>query len=318
MPRRPAPILGRIAEAEARAAQEKAEQQQAAEAQRQAREREQKVTALLTKARKAKKPADALGFLEEAQRLDPQRPELAALIAQRQAEIAHAVAPATARPVARVPGPGVPERKTGTPLSPALLGGIGAVVLLLIVGIWYFLRDPTPPPDPKKPEVVDVDPRRTDPGRRDPPPVAPSAVAIDTMPWTNVTITPSTGGTPQKCVTPCRLQLAPGEYQLAFESPSGLSRPHSEPLSVARRPAGRSCSGPCPASTSIAPSPPSSVARSSSAVGPAPFASAHFARAGTAVTPLPVFATLPRDVSSMDAVGPYTCRTRPGRWGLGR
>ena len=227
-----APILGRIAAAEARAVQEKAEQQQAVEAQRQAREREQKVTALLTKARKAKKPADALGFLEEAQRLDPQRPELAALIAQRQAEIAHAVAPATARPVARVPGPGVPERKTGTPLSPALLGGIGAVVLLLIVGIWYFLRDPTPPPDPKKPEVVDVDPRRTDPGRRDPPPVAPSAVAIDTMPWTNVTITPSTGGTPQKCVTPCRLQLAPGEYQLAFESPSGLSRPHSEPLSV--------------------------------------------------------------------------------------
>ena len=55
-------MLARIAEAEARVAQEKAEQQKAAEAARQARERDQKVGALITKARKAKRPADALGL----------------------------------------------------------------------------------------------------------------------------------------------------------------------------------------------------------------------------------------------------------------
>jgi serine/threonine protein kinase len=222
------PILGRIGDAEARVAHEKAEQQKAAEAQRQARERDQKVAALLTKARKAKKPADALSFLEEAQRIDPQRPELAALIAQRQAEVARPSTPPPGRPAERGPAPGVPERKTGTPLSPALLGGVGAVVLLLIVGIWYFLRDPTPTPDPKKDDVVVVDPNRKDPVK---PVVEPSTVKIDTQPWTNVTLTPPAGGEPVKCITPCQLQLAPGDYQLTFENP-GLSQPHRERLTV--------------------------------------------------------------------------------------
>ena len=76
-------MLARIADAEARAGEEKREQQKAAEAARLARERDQKVAALITKARKAKKPADALALLEDAQRLDPQRSEVAALIAQR-------------------------------------------------------------------------------------------------------------------------------------------------------------------------------------------------------------------------------------------
>ena len=135
-------MLARLGEAEARAAQEKAEQQKAAEAARQARERDQKVGALITKARKAKRPADALGFLEEAQRLDPQRPELAALIAQRQAEVARAAAPQprTRRPIGSAE-PGVPERKAGRPLSPAMLGGAAAAVLLLVVGFWYVFRD---------------------------------------------------------------------------------------------------------------------------------------------------------------------------------
>ncbi|MEO5820004.1 MAG: hypothetical protein ABIT71_05820, partial [Vicinamibacteraceae bacterium] len=225
-------ILGRIGEAEARAAQDKAEQQKAAEAARQAREREQKVTALLTKARKAKKPVDALGFLEEAQRLDPQRPELAAQIAQRQAEVAHPTPAAAARPLV---GTGVPERKTGRPLSPALLAGGGVAVLLLVVGIWYALRDPTPTPDPKDPGVVTVDPRRTDPvgptTPDTPPVVAASSVTFNTQPWTRVTLTPVAGGAPATCETPCQLQLAPGDYQMAFEN-GGLSQPLAERLAV--------------------------------------------------------------------------------------
>ena len=141
-------MFARLAEAEARVAQEKAEQQKAAEAARQARERDQKVGALITKARKARRPADALGFLEEAQRLDPQRPELAALIAQRQAEIARAAAPPPERPADRVAAPGVPERKTGRPLSPAMLGGAAVAVLVLVAGLWYCLHTPAPTPVP--------------------------------------------------------------------------------------------------------------------------------------------------------------------------
>ena len=33
------------------------------------------------------------------------------------------------------------------------------------------------------------------------------------------------------CTTPCQLQLAPGDYQLAFEN-GGLSQPYSERLPV--------------------------------------------------------------------------------------
>ena len=55
---------------------------------------------------------------------------------------------------------------------------------------------------------------------------------IVTEPWTNVTLTPAGGGKPETCVTPCQLQLPPGEYQLAFENPSGLAQPHTESLSV--------------------------------------------------------------------------------------
>jgi hypothetical protein len=226
-------VLGRIAEAEARPAQEKKAQQQAAEAARLARERDQKITALIAKARKAKKPGDALGFLEEAQRLDPQRTELAALIAQRQAELARKSTtpiPPAVHPDVSTPGVAVPERKTGTPLSPALLGGIGAVVILLVVGIWYFLREPTPPPpDPDKPPVV-VDRGRT-PGGADRPGATPSSVTIVTEPWTNVTLTPARGGKPETCTTPCQLQLLPGEYELAFEN-GGITQPHTEALSV--------------------------------------------------------------------------------------
>ena len=73
-------------------------------------------------------------------------------------------------------------------------------------------------------------PRPADPDK--PPVVAPSAVTIVTEPWTNVTLTPAAGGDPTTCITPCQLQLAPGEYQLAYENPAGLSQPYSEGLSV--------------------------------------------------------------------------------------
>jgi serine/threonine-protein kinase len=219
-------MLARIGEAEARAAQEKAEQQKAAEAARQARERDQKIGALVTRARKARRPADALGFLEEAQRLDPQRPELAALIAQRQAEIARAAAPPAERQADRVAAPGIPERKSGRPLSPAMLGGAAAAVLLVVAGLWYFLRDASP--DTVPPTVV------VSPGNIEPPTpsaVAPSIVVLDTEPWTHVTVTPAAGGQATTCTTPCELHLAPGEYRMAFEN-DGLSQPYSEPLTV--------------------------------------------------------------------------------------
>ena len=99
-------------------------------------------------------------------------------------------------------------------------------MLLLVVGVWYVLRDTTP--DPDRPPVV-VDPRPNEPGTL--PAVVPSAVNIDTEPWTSVTLTPAAGGDPETCTTPCQLQLAPGEYQLAFEN-GGLSQPYSERLSV--------------------------------------------------------------------------------------
>ena len=159
-------MFARIAEAEARLAQQKADQQKAAEAARQARERDQKVGALITKARKAKRPADALSVLEEAQRLDPQRTELAALIAQRQAEIARPAAPPPERPAQRVAErpaePGIPQHKAGRPLSPAMLAGGVIAVLVLVAGLWYFLHGPAPEPvpGPQGPPVVEQPARR--------------------------------------------------------------------------------------------------------------------------------------------------------------
>jgi serine/threonine-protein kinase len=222
-------MFARLDEADARAAQEKLDQQKAAEAARLARERDQKVGALITKARKAKRPADALGLLEEAQRLDPQRPELAALIAQRQAEVAQTAAPPQARPRERVPEPGVPERKAARPLSPAMLGGAAAAMLILVLGLWYVLHKPAPEPIPRPDGPGMVDPRPEGPDK--PPPVAPSIVKFDTEPWTHVTLTPAAGGDSASCTTPCQLQLAPGDYQMAFEN-GGLSQPHNEPLTV--------------------------------------------------------------------------------------
>jgi serine/threonine-protein kinase len=217
-----AAVLGRIDGAEARAAQEKAEQQQAAEAARLARERDQKVTALLAKARKAKKPADALGFLEEAQRLDPQRPELEALIGQRQAEIAQKAAQATARAEA---APGLPERRTARPLSPSLLGGAAAALLIVVVGVWFYFRDPSPDPSPG-PGQGPVGP--VTPGGKVTP---PTVLTINTEPWTRVTLTPAGGGAPLTCTTPCRLPVPPGDYQVAFEN-GDLIAPYTERLSV--------------------------------------------------------------------------------------
>ena len=222
-------LFARLAEADARAAEARAAQQRAVEAARQAKERDQRVATLITKARKARKPADALGFLDEAQRLDPQRPELAALIAERQAEASRPPAmpqPLVSRPTERkAEGPGVPTGAPRAGLSPAVLGGIGAVFLVLIVfGVWFVMRTPTPPDD--------LEDRTKRGGIEKPlPPAALSTVSIDVAPWARVTITPVAGGQPVSCTTPCQLQLAAGDYDVAFEN-GGLSSNFSDRLSV--------------------------------------------------------------------------------------
>jgi hypothetical protein len=227
-------LLARIAEADARAAQERAEQQRAAEAAKQARERDQKVSTLIGKARKAKKPAEALKLLEEAQRVDPQRPELAALIAERQAEIAHPPPQAPVKPPVQAPAhtperrpatSGVPDHRTRSPLSPGMLGGIAAGIVVLIVALWYFLRTPTPDPGPNDGTTTNGGPVAPGPNPGPGPgpgpvvPAAPSQVRIDSIPWSRVTLTPVAGGPATTCTTPCQLSLAPGEYQLAMANP---------------------------------------------------------------------------------------------------
>jgi tetratricopeptide (TPR) repeat protein len=233
-------LYARIAEAEARAEQQRVEQQRAAEAARQAqeaarqaKERDQKVSALIAKARKAKKPDDALRLLEEGQRIDPQRPELGALIAERHAEIAHRPppppppaprpAPGPARPLH---GPTPPETRQGLPLA-AVLGGVAALVALVGGGTWYFWPKPDPPPI--------VNNGTTDPDPPDPPPdspvVTPSTVRIVVAPWANARLTPIAGGDALTCQTPCQLEVPPGDYDLSLEN-GGLSRPLSERLSV--------------------------------------------------------------------------------------
>ena len=224
-------LLARIAEAEGRAAQERAARQAAEEEARRVKERDQKVTALIAKAKKAKKPAEALKFLEEAQRADPQRVDLPALIAERQAEAAQpppAPKPQVARPERPDPGIPVPAREPGR--SPAVLGGIGAVFLLAVAGVaWFFLRTPTPKPvGPDKPPIVDID-HPTPPNP--PPAVQLSTVSIVSTPWAHVTVSPVGGGAPVTCNTPCQVELAAGDYNLAFEN-NGLSTNLSERLSV--------------------------------------------------------------------------------------
>ena len=250
-------MLARLAEAEARAAQEKAEQQKAAEAARQARERDQKVGALITKARKARRPADALGFLEEAQRLDPQRPELAALIAQRQAEIARAAAPPPGRPADRRGGARRPRAQS----RPSAVAGDArrrrrrrAAARRRPLVLPRTTR-PRADPDPDPPVVVD--PRRTEPGQA----ACRRAVggqhrhrAVDE----------------RHADTGCRrrphdlhdpLPAAAGARRVS----AGLRERRAVAAATANasrsRPASRStCGGPCRASTSIGPSPPSSAA----------------------------------------------------------
>ena len=222
-------LLARIAEAEGRAAQERAARQAAEEEARRTKERDQKVTGLIAKAKKAKKPAEALKFLEEAQRVDPQRVDLPALIAERQAEAAQpppAPKPQVARPERPDPGIPVPSREPGR--SPAVLGGIGAVFLLVVAGAaWFFLHTPTPKP-PDKPPIVDDD-HPTPPNP--PPAVQLSMVSIVSTPWAHVTVSPVGGGAPVTCNTPCQVELAAGDYNLAFEN-NGLSTNLSERLSV--------------------------------------------------------------------------------------
>jgi tetratricopeptide (TPR) repeat protein/predicted Ser/Thr protein kinase len=240
----------RISEAEARAEQQRAEQQRAAEAARQAQEaarqakdRDQKVSTLIAKARKAKKPEEALRLLEEAQRIDPQRPELGALIAERQAEIAHRPPqppPPSPRPAPPGPrplhGPDRPETRKGLPV-PAVLGGVAALVALVGGGAWYFWPDPDPPP----PVVTtnDDDPTPTPTPR--PPVGARSTVRIVVAPFARVTLTPVAGGEPLTCDTPCQLDVAPGDYELIARHQDlprslteRLSVPAGQPLEVRR------------------------------------------------------------------------------------
>jgi eukaryotic-like serine/threonine-protein kinase len=207
------------------AEQQRAAERAAAEAARLAKERDQKVNALIAKARKAKRAAEALGFLEEAQRVDPQRGELGALIAERQAEIARAKQPppTPARPAERPDvGPVIPEPSRRPGLSPAVLGAAAVVVVLLIAGLWYAMRTPAPIPGP-------VPSPGPDPGGK---PVITAVVTIDAAPWANVTISPVGGGNPHDCTTPCTVELPAGDYDLAFEN-DGLSQPLSERLTVA-------------------------------------------------------------------------------------
>ena len=114
-----------------------------------------------------------------------------------------------------------------------MLGGAAVAVLVLVAGLWYFLHTPAPTPVPGPvPPIVEHRPG----GPENTPAVEPSAVDIDTEPWTRVTLTPAAGGDAVTCTTPCQLQLVPGDYQLAFEN-SGLSQPDQRTPARSRRPA---------------------------------------------------------------------------------
>jgi hypothetical protein len=116
-----------------------------------------------------------------------------------------------------------------------VLGGIAAVFLLVIAGaVWFFTRPaPTPPgPDPRSTSNNGQPVSPNPPPPNPPPPNVPlSTVSFIVSPWANVTVAPVAGGSPVKCTTPCHVQLAAGEYDLAFEN-GGLSPNLSERLSV--------------------------------------------------------------------------------------
>ena len=291
-------MLARIAEAEARVAQEKAEQQKAAEAARQARERDQKVGALITKARKAKRPADALGFLEEAQRLDPQRPELAALIAQRQAEIARAAAPPPERRPSRWQGPASPSARPAVRCRPRSWAAPPLPCCSSSPASGTPPRaDAEPNPDPDPPVVVDS--RPADPDK--PPVVAPSAVIIDTEPWTRVTVTPVAGGNPESARPRASSSCRPASISWRSRT-AAVAAVQRTPLG-AGRPAGRRAAEDA------------GLQRQSRRRRHRRPLTSHAAAASCSQQ-------APADVSSVGTVGPYTVRHSSGpmsldRWTLG-
>jgi hypothetical protein len=91
--------------------------------------------------------------------------------------------------------------------------------------VWFFTRPAPEPVGPVTPPIVDND-------HPSPPAAVPrSPVSIVSTPWAHVTVSPVGGGDSVTCDTPCQMELAAGDYNLAFEN-NGLSTNLSERLSV--------------------------------------------------------------------------------------
>ena len=295
----------RAAEAADRAARDA--QRQAAEAARQARERDAQIAALLKKARKAKKPAEAIAAIEDALRIDPThvRGARSPRRATHRDRAGRAGARRGGARARRRPGPGGggpgprrgrkdprrgsqggPRRRRegragesrGCPAS----GGDRHLRRRpnWVLRSWAGARPPRPracrhrgrdrdpPPRERRALLLHAfrSGRRDEAGRGDddtatprrraptptptaawtpartrrrspssPVPVVATAglapVSIDAAPWARVTITPAAGGAAVSCTTPCAMQLAAGEYLLAFEN-GGLSRPLTDRMVV--------------------------------------------------------------------------------------
>jgi tetratricopeptide (TPR) repeat protein len=244
-------LRARVLERQEAKRQEDEAAQLAAEEQRKARERAAQVAALLKKARKAKKPEQAIELLQQALAIEPAHAEARALLDERvaQRQRAEAQRPSDVPDQFRAPAGGDAGEPIPAPQPrPPVPAGVLAAAALVVVGLgggltWYFTRpDPPVVPPVDDPIVIVNDDKTKDklPEGKDDvptppkPPLGQAVVTIDALPWADVTITPTAeaeGRSPAKCTTPCSLQLAEGSYELAYVN-RGLSLSYNETITV--------------------------------------------------------------------------------------
>ncbi len=126
------------------------------------------------------------------------------------------------------PVPPVPRPVASTVgMSPLMIWGLGGAALLAIVAIIFALVwSPSDEKEEKPPQNVIVPPKEIKKDVPPPPPpvvVQPVSISLDVLPWAEVEISGGGLSQPVRDVTPVRVNLPPGEYNVRLTNPEFAS-----------------------------------------------------------------------------------------------